>query len=136
MPRDYLSHTPLLRAMGFGVSTFLSLSRLGEHAKWRCDNPPTERASQQYLRDTTWKQGNLLRYPLCDTMSKRFLRDMGGGILHWAAKEVMYIVQRQRVQVTTSCSVGRYLWPESAGVTGIYGASCVAYYLLMLLMIN
>ena len=50
MPRDYLSDTPLLRAMGFLVSQhgqlgaippppFLSLSPFCEHTKWRCDTP-------------------------------------------------------------------------------------------------
>ena len=51
IPRDYLSDTPLLRAMGFLVSQhgrlgaippppFLGVSPLGEHAKWGCDTPP------------------------------------------------------------------------------------------------
>ena len=51
IPRDYLSDTPLLRAMGFLVSQhgqlgaippppFLSVSPLGEHATWRCNTPP------------------------------------------------------------------------------------------------
>ena len=63
IPRDYLSDTPLLRAMGFLVSQhgqlgaippapFLSVSPLGEHAKWRCDTPPSKGVSQRYLRDT------------------------------------------------------------------------------------
>ena len=50
IPPDYLSDTPLLRAMGFLVpqhgqlgdtpSLFSERSPLGEHAKWRCDTPP------------------------------------------------------------------------------------------------
>ena len=63
IPRDYLSDTPLLRTMGFSVSQhgqlgaispapFLSVSPLGEHAKWRCDTPPSKGVSQRYLRDT------------------------------------------------------------------------------------
>ena len=65
IPRDYLSNTPLLRDMWFLVSQhgqlgaippppFLSVSPLGEHAKWRCDTPPLKRGisiSQRYLRD-------------------------------------------------------------------------------------
>ena len=53
IPRDYLSDTPLLRAMGFLVSQhgqmgaippppFVSVSPFGEHAKWRCDTPPSK----------------------------------------------------------------------------------------------
>ena len=49
--RDYLSDTPLLRAMGVLVSqhgqlgaiappSFSERFPLGEHAKWRCDTPP------------------------------------------------------------------------------------------------
>ena len=66
IPRDYLSDTPLLRAMGFLVSQhsqlgaippppFLSISPLGEHAKWGCDTPPPK----GYLSDTLI----LARYP-------------------------------------------------------------------------
>ena len=59
IPRDYLSDTPLLRAMGFFCLNmanfvryppppFLSVSPLGlgEHAKWRCDTPPSKGVSQ------------------------------------------------------------------------------------------
>ena len=63
IPRDYLSDTPLLRDMGLLVSQhgqlgamppppFLSVFPLGEHAKWRCDTPPSKGVSQRYLRDT------------------------------------------------------------------------------------
>ena len=63
IPRDYLSDTPLLRAMGvLGVSTwpigcdtpspFSEPFPLGEHANWRCDTPPSKWVSQRYLRAT------------------------------------------------------------------------------------
>ena len=66
IPRDYLSDTPLLRAMGFfGVSTlpigcdtpspFSEHFPLGEHAKSRCDIPgggAQEGSLERYLRDT------------------------------------------------------------------------------------
>ena len=53
----------VLRAMGFLVSQhsqlgaippppFLSVSPLGEHAKWGCDTPPSKGVSQRYSRDT------------------------------------------------------------------------------------
>ena len=59
IPRDYLSDTPLLRAMGFLVSQHGQLGAIppppfserfpiGEHAKWRCDTPP----QKGYLSDT------------------------------------------------------------------------------------
>ena len=96
MPRDYLSDTPLLRAMGFLVSQhgqlgaippppFLSVFPLEEHAKWRCDTPPSKGVSQRYLRDTLGKQGKWVRYPPLRYYLERVLRDMGG-ISHWAAK--------------------------------------------------
>ena len=52
--------------------------RLREHAKRRCDTPPTKGVSQWYLRDTIWKQDrkgaiHSLRYYL-----ERVLRDLGG----------------------------------------------------------
>ena len=63
IPRDYLSDTPLLRAMGFLASQYGQLGAippppfserfpLGKHAKWRCDTPPSKGVSQRYLRDT------------------------------------------------------------------------------------
>ena len=96
IPRDYLSDTPLLRAMGFLVSQrgqlgaippppFLSVSPLGEHAKWRCDTPP----QKGYLSDTCAipyeHKANGCDTPLCDTISKGYCA-IWGGISHWAAK--------------------------------------------------
>ena len=65
IPRDYLSDTPLLRAMGFLVSQHGQLGAIppsplserfphGEHTKWRCDTPPPppKRVSQRYWHDT------------------------------------------------------------------------------------
>ena len=65
IPRDYLSDTPLLRAMGLLASQhgqsgaippppFSERFPIGEHAKWRCDTPPrpSKGVSQRYLRDT------------------------------------------------------------------------------------
>ena len=63
--RDYLSDTPHIARYGvFGVSTwpigcdtpspFSERLRLplGEHAKWRCDIPPTTGVPQRYSCDT------------------------------------------------------------------------------------
>ena len=91
IPRDYLSDTPLLRAMGFLASqhgqlgaippppAFLSVSTLGEHAKWRCETPPPQKG---YLSDTGAipyeNKAKGCDTPLCDTISERVLRDMGG----------------------------------------------------------
>ena len=88
IPRDYLSDTPLLRAMGFLVSQHGQLGAippspfserfpLGEHAKWRCDTPPSKGVSQRYLRDTLWKQGKWVRYPPLRYYLERVLRDRG-----------------------------------------------------------
>ena len=78
---------PLLRAMGFWVSQHDQFSAippppfaepfpLGEHAQWRC-NTPTKWVSQRYLRNTTWKQGNRVRYPPLRYYLEKVLRDMG-----------------------------------------------------------
>ena len=55
-------YPPIARYGVFGVSTWpigcdtppllLSVSACGEHAKWRCDTPPTKGVSQRYWRDT------------------------------------------------------------------------------------
>ena len=64
---------------------FLSVSPLGEHAKWRCDAPP----QKGYLRDTGAipyeNKAKGCDTPLCDTISKRYCA-IWGGISHWAAK--------------------------------------------------
>ena len=100
IPRDYLSDTPLLRAMGFLVSQhgqlgaippppFLSVFPLGEHAKWRCDTPP----QKGYLSDTCAipyeNKANVCDTPLCDTISKGYCA-IWGGISHWAAKVLVF----------------------------------------------
>ena len=50
---------------------------LWEHAKWRCDTPPSKGVSQRYLRDTLWKPGKWVRYPPLRYYLERVLRDMG-----------------------------------------------------------
>ena len=63
IPRDYLSDTPLLRAMGFLVSQhgqlgaippppFLSVSPLESMRSGGAIPPPSKGVSQRYLRDT------------------------------------------------------------------------------------
>ena len=64
---------------------FLSLSPLGEHAKWACDTPP----QKGYLSDTRAipyeNKANGRDTPLCDSISKGYCA-IWGGISHWAAK--------------------------------------------------
>ena len=97
IPRDYLSDTPLLRAMGFLVS---------QHVQWGAIPPPPSLSvssfenmrsggaippppQKWYLSDTcvipSWKQGKWVRWPPLRFYLERVLRDMGG-ISHWAAK--------------------------------------------------
>ena len=59
IPRDYLSDTPLLPAMGFLVSQHGQLGAIppapfesfpcGEHVKWMCDPPPHKRGISAIL---------------------------------------------------------------------------------------
>ena len=104
IPRDYLSDTPLLRAMGFLVSQhgqlgaippphFSARFPLGEHAKWRCDTPPPpqKRGISAILARYQMKTRQMGAIPpLCDTISKRYCAIWGGishwAISHWAAK--------------------------------------------------
>ena len=63
----------------------------GEHAKWRCDTPP----SKGYLSDTCAipyeNKANGCDTPLCDTISKGYCA-IWGGISHWAAKTTTCLV--------------------------------------------
>ena len=92
--QDYLSDTPLLRAMGFLVSqhgqlaaispsAFSELFPLGEHAKWRCDTPPPQRRGiSAILARYPMKQGKkACDTPLCDRISKGYCA-IWGGISH------------------------------------------------------
>ena len=83
IPRHYLSDTPLLRAMGFLVSQHGQLGAIppppfsgrfpsGEHAKWRCDTPPSKGVSQRYCAIPYENKANGCDTPLCDTISKRY----------------------------------------------------------------
>ena len=97
IPRDYLSDTPLLRAMGVLVSQhgqvgaippppFLSVSWRACEVEVRYPPAPQE----GYLSDTcaipSENKANGCDTPLCDTISKGYYAMWGGGISHWAAK--------------------------------------------------
>ena len=97
IPRDYLSDTPLLRAMGFLVSQhgqlgaippppFLSVSPLESMRSGGAIPPP----QKGYLSDTCAipyeNKANGCDTPLCDTISKGYCA-IRGGISCWAAKE-------------------------------------------------
>ena len=98
IPRDYLSDTPLLRAMGFLVSQhgrlgaippppFLSVSPLESSRSGGAIPPPPQKG---YLSDTGAipyeNKANGRDTSLCDTISKGYCAIWGGGISHWAAK--------------------------------------------------
>ena len=102
IPRDYLSDTPLLRAMGFLVSQhgqsgaippppFLSISPLESMRSGGAIPPPTK----GHLSDTCAipyeNKANGCDTPLCDTISKRYCA-IWGGISHRAAKVVPGLV--------------------------------------------
>ena len=89
IPRDYLSDTPLLRAMGFWCLNMANWVRyplplFWAFPPWRaCEvevryPPPSKGVSQRYLRDTPWKQGEWVRYPPLRYYLERVLHDMGG----------------------------------------------------------
>ena len=93
IPRDYLSDTPLLRAIGFVVSQHgrlgaIPLPLFWAFPPWRaCEvrvRYPPPRVSQRYLRDTLWKKATRVRYRPLRYDLERVLHDMGG-ISHWAA---------------------------------------------------
>ena len=117
IPRDYLSDTPLLRAMGFLVSQHGQLGAippppfserfpLVDHAKWRCDTPP----EKGYLSDTCAipceNKANGCDTPLCDTISKGYCA-IWGGISHWAARIRIVVRGVLHRGVLQKCICGR-----------------------------
>ena len=98
IPRDYLSRTPLLRAMGFVPQhgqlgaipppPFLSVSPLESMCSGGAIPPPPK----GYLSDTcaihVKNKANGCDTPFCDTIPKRYCT-IWGGISHWAAKQVV-----------------------------------------------
>ena len=88
IPRDYLSDTPLLRAMGFLVPQhgqfgaippppFLSVSPL-ESMRSGGAILPTKGVSQRYLRDTLRKQGKMCPIPPSAILSRKGIARYGG----------------------------------------------------------
>ena len=95
IPRDYLSDTPLLPAMGFLVSqhgqlgatpppSFLSVSPL-ESMRSGGAIPPLKRGISAILARYPTKTRQTGAIHLCDTISKGYCA-IWGGISHWAAK--------------------------------------------------
>ena len=91
IPRDYLSDTPLLRAMGFLVSQHGQLGAIPSVSPLKSMRsggaiPPPQKG---YLSDTCAipyeNKANGCDTPLCDTISKGYCA-IWGGISHWAAK--------------------------------------------------
>ena len=89
IPRDYLSDTPLLRAMGFLVSQhsqkgaippppFLSISPLREHAKWGCDTPPLQRGISAILARYPMKTRQMGAIPPSAILSRKGIARYGG----------------------------------------------------------
>ena len=105
IPRDYLSDTPLLRAMGFLVSQHGQLGAIPPPFSERF--PPLESMrsggaipppQKGYLSDTCAipfeNKANGCDTPLCDTISKGYCA-IWGGISHWAAKLVSCLRLRE-----------------------------------------
>ena len=106
IPRDYLSDTPpaIARYGVFGVATwpigcdtpspFSENFALGEHAKWRCDTPPSKGVSQRYLRDTLWKQRkSLIFFSLVFWYSLVF-SNQGNSLVFWVFLAVFLCFSR------------------------------------------
>ena len=88
IPRDYLSDTPLLHAMGFLVSQrgklgaippppFLSIFPFGEHAKWRCDTP-LKRGISAILARYPMKTRQMGAIPPSAILSRKGIARYGG----------------------------------------------------------
>ena len=100
IPRDYLSDTPLLRAMGFLVSQHGQLGAIPPPLFWafppwstcevevRYPPHPLKRGISAILPRYPMEKGKWVRYPPLRYYLERVLRDMGGGISHWAAKVI------------------------------------------------
>ena len=105
IPRDYLSDTPLLHAMGFLVfqhgqlgaippPPFLSVSPVESMRSEGAIPPPPK----GYLSDTCAipyeNTANGCDTPLCDTISKGYCA-IWGGISHWAARSLAFLEKKQ-----------------------------------------
>ena len=99
IPRDYLSDTPLLRAMGFLVSQhgqlgaippppFLSVSPLERACEVEVRYPSLKRGISAILARYPTKTRKWVRYPPLRYYLERVLQAIWGGISHWAATEV------------------------------------------------
>ena len=50
----------------------------GEHAKWRCDTPPPQKGISAILARYPENKAKCVRYPLCDTISRKGIARYGG----------------------------------------------------------
>ena len=87
IPRDYLSDTALLRAMGFFVSQhghaippspFSRRFPLGEHAKWRCDTPPLQSGISAIRARYPMKARQMGAMPPSAILSRKGISRYGG----------------------------------------------------------
>ena len=96
IPRDYLSDTPLLRAMGFLVSQhgqlraippppFLGVSPL-ESMRSGGAIPPLKRGISAIPARYPMKTRQMGAIPPSAILSRKGIARYGGGISHWAAK--------------------------------------------------
>ena len=98
IPQDYLSDTPLLRAMGFLVSRygqlgaippppFLSVSPLESmRSGGAIAPPPSKRGISAILARYPMKTRQMGAIPPSAILSRKGIARYGGGISHWAAK--------------------------------------------------
>ena len=95
IPQDYLSDTPLLRAMGFWCLNMANWVRyplplFAAFPPWRaCEVEVRYPPLKRYLSDTGAipyeNKANGCDTPLCDTISKGYCA-IWGSVSHWAAK--------------------------------------------------
>ena len=117
IPRDYLSDTALLRAMGFLVSQHCQRGAIPRPPflrvpPWRaCEVELRYPLPKGYLSDICAtpheNKANGCDTPFCDTISRRYCA-IWGGISHWAAKSAT--IPCTHFEIPSD----EFLWPRKA----------------------
>ena len=109
----------------------------GEHAKWRCDTPPSKRGISAILARYPMKTRQMGAIPPSAILSRKGIARYGGGISHWAAKSgphknVPPCLGQNARKNYIRCGEGGCKWEGGGGGTSRLSATRRLVYVLLL----
>ena len=90
---------------------------LGEHAKWRCDNPPLKRGISAIPARYPKKTRQMRAIPPSAILSRKGIARYGGGISHWAAKGATW---KPEISVLIHCDMQHFTIPSGTNLAALF----------------